>query len=47
MCPVDVFVKGLKEIIRETDWEWGCHGDWTVPAGNEWETTVGYPPKRE
>jgi hypothetical protein len=31
-------------MIADTDWDWGCHGDWTVPAGAEWETVVGYPP---
>ncbi|EKM83174.1 hypothetical protein AGABI1DRAFT_33745 [Agaricus bisporus var. burnettii JB137-S8] len=46
MCPVDTFVEAMKEIIRDTDWNWGCHGDWDVPPGTEWNTTTGEPPKR-
>lgn len=47
MCPVDTFVAAQKEIIANTDWEWDCYGDWTVPEGTEWETTTGEPPKRK
>lgn len=46
MCPVDTFVEAQKKIIRETDWEWGCHGDWQVPQGPAWNTTTGSPPPR-
>ncbi|TFY59888.1 hypothetical protein EVJ58_g5495 [Rhodofomes roseus] len=46
MCPVDTFVAAQKEIIQETDWEWGCHGDWEVPQGPAWNTTTGSPPPR-
>ncbi|KAF8811998.1 phytase [Phlegmacium glaucopus] len=45
MCPVDTFVAAQKEIIRNTDWEYDCHGDWTVPPGTEWETVTGDSPK--
>lgn len=44
MCPVDTFVAGQREIIGETDWEYECHGDWTVPPGTAWNTTRGAPP---
>ncbi|KZP04082.1 phosphoglycerate mutase-like protein [Athelia psychrophila] len=44
MCPVSTFVEAQKEIIGETDWEYGCHGDWMIPAG--WDTTTGNPPKK-
>ncbi|KAH9483581.1 3-phytase A [Psilocybe cubensis] len=46
MCPVDTFVAAQKEIIKEVDWLYDCHGDWTVPEGTEWETVIGSPPKR-
>ncbi|KAF5324577.1 hypothetical protein D9611_004222 [Ephemerocybe angulata] len=46
MCSVDTFVAAQKETIEKTDWEWECHGDWTVPEGTEWETTTGEPPKK-
>ena len=45
MCPVDAFVSGMREIVAETDWEYDCHGDWTVPPGTAWNTTTGSPPK--
>ncbi|KZT22884.1 phosphoglycerate mutase-like protein [Neolentinus lepideus HHB14362 ss-1] len=46
MCSVDTFVEAQREIIAETDWEWGCHGEWTVPEGSGWNTTTGEPPRR-
>ena len=46
MCPVDTFVRAQKETIVETDWNWGCSGNWTVPPGTEWETVTGQPPKK-
>ena len=45
MCPVDTFVAAQKEIIRNTDWEYDCYGNWTVPSGTEWETITGDAPK--
>ncbi|CAL1711173.1 unnamed protein product [Somion occarium] len=47
LCPVSTFVEAQKEMIATTDWEWGCHGGWEVPAGPEWNTTTGYPPVQE
>ncbi|GJE94137.1 histidine-type phosphatase [Phanerochaete sordida] len=44
LCPLDTFVEAMKEMIATTDWAWGCHGDWSVPGGYDWNTTVGYPP---
>ena len=46
MCPVDTFVQAQKETIAETDWNWDCRGNWTVPPGTEWQTVTGQPPKR-
>lgn len=46
MCPVSAFVEAQKEIIAETDWTWGCHGDWDVPEGEAWNTTTGSPPPK-
>jgi len=45
MCPLSRFIEAQKEIIKETDWSYDCYGDWEVPAGPEWETTTGSPPK--
>ena len=47
MCSVSTFIEAQKEMIRTTDWEWGCHGDWQLPPGTQWNTTVGYPPAKE
>ncbi|EKM47986.1 uncharacterized protein PHACADRAFT_203411 [Phanerochaete carnosa HHB-10118-sp] len=45
LCPLDTFVAALSEIIQTTDWQWGCHGNWSVTAGHVWNTTTGsYPP---
>ncbi|KIP05069.1 hypothetical protein PHLGIDRAFT_31059 [Phlebiopsis gigantea 11061_1 CR5-6] len=44
LCPVSTFVDAMREMIRDTDWAWGCHGAWSVPEGTQWNTTVGYPP---
>ena len=46
LCPVDGFVKSLKEIIRETDFAWGCLGDWDLPDGDAWQTVDGSPPPK-
>ncbi|KDQ12411.1 hypothetical protein BOTBODRAFT_634204 [Botryobasidium botryosum FD-172 SS1] len=35
-----------KKAINETDWDWACRGNWTVPPGAAWNTTTGEPPKR-
>ncbi|KAI0928198.1 hypothetical protein AcW2_004285 [Taiwanofungus camphoratus] len=44
MCPLSTFVEAQKAIIQETDWNYGCYGDWEVPAGPAWNTTTGSPP---
>jgi len=44
MCPVSSFVGGMKEIIKEADWQYACHAPWTVPEGPAWNTTTGTPP---
>jgi hypothetical protein len=44
MCPVDTFVKAEQEILSKTDWNYDCHGKWTVPEGEAWETVTGDPP---
>lgn len=44
MCPVSTFVEAQREIIGETDWGYACHGDWEVPPGPAWNTTIGTPP---
>ncbi|KZT11458.1 phosphoglycerate mutase-like protein [Laetiporus sulphureus 93-53] len=46
MCPLATFVEAQNEIIQDADWEYGCHGDWEVPAGPAWNTTTGLPPPR-
>ncbi|KAF9464573.1 histidine phosphatase superfamily [Collybia nuda] len=46
MCPVDTFVAAQKEIIAETDWNYGCNGDWEVLEGPNWNTTTGSPPPK-
>ncbi|TCD62276.1 hypothetical protein EIP91_007115 [Steccherinum ochraceum] len=46
MCPLSTFIDAQREMVKTTDWEWGCHGDWDVPAGPAWNTTTGYPPER-
>lgn len=43
MCSVDTFVEAQKEIIKETDWTYDCHGTWEVPEG--WSTTTGDSPR--
>ncbi|GJE91986.1 phosphoglycerate mutase-like protein [Phanerochaete sordida] len=44
LCPVETFVDAMRELIQTTDWQWGCWGDWSVPGGDGWNTTDGYPP---
>lgn len=47
MCPLSTFVLSQQQLALETDWEWGCHGNWEVPEGPKWTTTTGDPPKRK
>ena len=46
LCPVDDFVSSLKEIIQETDFAWGCQGEYDLPDGDAWQTVNGTPPPR-
>ena len=46
MCPVDGFVSSLKEIIQETDFAWGCLGQYDLPDGDAWQTVDGSPPPK-
>ena len=41
MCSVDGFVKSMKESISELDWRWYCHDEWSLPAGDKWQTVDG------
>jgi hypothetical protein len=45
MCPLPAFIEAQQETIRETDWVWGCHGDWEVPEGSAWNSTTGDAPQ--
>jgi hypothetical protein len=45
LCAVSTFVAAMKEQIQNTDWIWACHGDWSVPEGDSWHTTMGSPPQ--
>ena len=46
LCPVDGFVSSLKEIIQETDFDWACNGNYTLPDGDAWQTVNGTPPAK-
>jgi len=46
MCPVDDFVRSLKEIIHDVDFAWACLGNYTLPDGDAWQTVTGDPPPR-
>lgn len=41
MCPVNGFVESMKESISELDWAWYCHGNWSLPKGDKWQTVDG------
>lgn len=41
MCPVHGFVESMKESMLELDWAWYCHGNWTLPKGDKWQTVDG------
>ena len=43
MCPVDRFVAAQREMIAQTDWNYVCYGNWTVPEG--WQTVTGDVPR--
>ena len=46
LCPVDGFVSSLREVIQETDFAWGCSGNYDLPDGNDWHTLSGTPPPK-
>lgn len=46
LCPLDDFKRGIKKLIEASDWDWTCHGDWSVPAGDAWKTVTGEPPAK-
>ncbi|THH30874.1 hypothetical protein EUX98_g3307 [Antrodiella citrinella] len=46
MCPLSTFIDAQREMSKNTDWDWGCNGDWKVPHGSGWNTTTGYPPEK-
>jgi len=41
MCSVGGFVESMKEIASELDWNWYCHGKWSLPEGDKWQTVDG------
>ena len=43
---MDGFVDSLKEIIQETDFAWGCLGNYSLPDGDAWQTVNGTPPAK-
>jgi hypothetical protein len=46
MCPLDTFITAQKKLVETSDWDWTCHGNWTVPEGDAWHTTTGDPPAK-
>lgn len=32
LCPLGRFVDGMRELIKDTDWNYGCTGNWTIPG---------------
>ncbi|KAG8816435.1 hypothetical protein FRC17_000336 [Serendipita sp. 399] len=46
MCPVSTFIASQKKLLEGSDWDWTCHGNWTVPEGDAWRTLTGDPPAR-
>lgn len=47
LCPLDTFIASQKKLLEKSDWDWTCHGNWTVPEGDAWQTITGDPPSRE
>jgi len=35
LCPIDTYISGLKQLIAETDFQFACFGNFTVPNPNE------------
>ncbi|KIM23174.1 hypothetical protein M408DRAFT_332472 [Serendipita vermifera MAFF 305830] len=46
LCPVDKFVEAQQKLVEGSDWDWTCHGNWTVPEGDAWSTVTGDPPAK-
>jgi hypothetical protein len=46
LCPMEKFIKAQKKLLESVDWDWACHGDWTIPEGDAWQTTTGDPPQK-
>ena len=32
LCPLDSFVAGMRELVEDTNWNFDCFGNWTVPG---------------
>ncbi|PVG01497.1 phosphoglycerate mutase-like protein [Serendipita vermifera] len=47
LCPTEKFIKAQKKLLEAVDWDWACHGDWSIPEGDAWQTTTGNPPSKE
>lgn len=47
MCPVETFIASQKKLLEATDWDWTCHGNWSVPEGDAWRTLTGDPPAKD
>lgn len=47
MCPQETFIKSQKKLVEGSDWEWACHGNWSVPEGDRWRTMTGDPPSKD
>lgn len=46
LCAVDDFVAAQRANLAQVDYDWACRGEWDVPPGPEWNTTVGMPPPK-
>lgn len=46
LCPLDAFVAAQTKRVETTDWDWACHGNWSVPRGEKWSTNTGEPPEK-
>ena len=46
LCPIETFVRAQERLVHGSDWDWTCHGNWTVPEGDAWRTVTGDPPAK-
>ncbi|KAI0348404.1 phosphoglycerate mutase-like protein [Trametopsis cervina] len=44
LCPLSSFVAGMQEILAESDWNYDCYGNWTVPPVPN-DIVNGRPPR--